>query len=215
MVPPLRSRSNLRNTYNLLAPLYDPFVPLISRDARRLGETWLQLEGGETLLDVGTGTGRSLRRLADALPDGWSEGIDGSPAMLAQARTRMRDCSHRRFGLRIECATHLPYPKNTFDALFCSYMIDVVSKRDRGTILSEMRRVLRPHGRAVFVYLSYPQRPVERLWASLFHRCPLLFGGARPVHLHPSLQAVGYRIQRHASLVQTGVRSTVTVVTLK
>lgn len=215
MGSPLRSRSNLRTAYNLLAPLYASFVPVVSRAARRLGETWLQLEDGEVLLDVGTGTGRSLWRLAAARPNGWSEGLDSSPAMLARARTRMRDCPHRRYGLRIGCALHLPYPRNTFDALFCSYMMDVVSERDRSPILSELRRVLRPSGRAVFVYLSRPRRPVEHLWACLFHRFSLLFGGARPVHLRPSLQAGGYRIQRHSTLAQTGVRSSVTVATLK
>lgn len=210
----VRSTSNLRVAYNRLAPLYDLIVPAISREPRRLGESWLRPKNGETLLEIGVGTGRSFRRLAAASPDGWSEGIDVSSAMLARARERMRHAQHRRFGLRRTCAQTLPYPPNTFEALFCSYMVDVVSTVDRDRILREIRRVLHPRGRAVFVYLSAPQQPLESLWASICRRAPVLVGGARPIDLHSPLVRLGFRIQNHTSRAQAGLRSSITMVTL-
>lgn len=207
----LRSRAALRVTYSTLAPLYDWVVPWISSAARALGRTWLDVNNGQHLLDVGTGTGLALRPLADANPHGWSEGIDASPAMLTRARHRMRGCAHRRYGLRQAPATDLPYDDDTFDRLFSSYLLDLLPRSDRHSTLLEMRRVLRPQGRLVLVYLVPPQHPQERVWTHLARLFPPLLGGSRPIPLRSSLEAAGLCELRHATRVQSGLRSGILV----
>jgi trans-aconitate 2-methyltransferase len=49
----------------------------------------LQLEGNETVLDAGCGSGRVTRLLLDRLPEGRVIGVDGSPAMIEQARANL------------------------------------------------------------------------------------------------------------------------------
>ncbi len=58
----------------------------------------LDLRGDETVLDAGCGTGRVTEALLDRVPGGRVIGVDGSPSMIEQARTRLGD----RAELRVE-----------------------------------------------------------------------------------------------------------------
>jgi trans-aconitate 2-methyltransferase len=49
----------------------------------------LELRGDETVLDAGCGTGRVTAVLAQRLPRGRVIAVDGSPAMVAEARKRL------------------------------------------------------------------------------------------------------------------------------
>ncbi|MBB4663568.1 class I SAM-dependent methyltransferase [Conexibacter arvalis] len=49
----------------------------------------LELDGGETVLDLGCGTGRITRALLERLPDGRVIAVDGSAAMVAAARENL------------------------------------------------------------------------------------------------------------------------------
>jgi trans-aconitate 2-methyltransferase len=57
----------------------------------------LELAGDERVLDAGCGSGRVTELLADRLPRGRVVALDGSPAMLDEARRRLE-----RFGDRVE-----------------------------------------------------------------------------------------------------------------
>ena len=204
---PLRTPTALRRIYRGLAPFYDHMVPLVSSRPRRTGCEWVQVQDGEQVLDVGTGTGLALRRLVAANPSGWTEGLDASPAMLTHARRRLRTCPHRRYGLRVGDATALPSPDDTFDAVFSSYVVDVLQEPALPAALAELRRVLRPEGRLVLVYLTPPRTLPERLWATIARHCPLLLGGDRPVALRTRLRDVDFSVEAHTTFTQLGLRS--------
>jgi len=203
----LRTRTALRRVYRGLAPIYDRLVPLVSSRAREKGRMWLRVREGEQVLDVGTGTGLALRALVAANPSGWTEGLDASAAMLAHARRRLQNSPHRRYGLRIGNATDLPYPTGTFDAVFSSYAVDVLPETALPTALAEIRRVLRPEGRLVLVYLAPPQSLAEHLWAAIAQHCPLLLGGDRPVDLPALLPDHGFALHAQTTCTQRGLRS--------
>ena len=50
----------------------------------------LELEGGETVMDAGCGTGRVTRALIERLPEGRVIAVDVSPAMVEKARDALR-----------------------------------------------------------------------------------------------------------------------------
>jgi demethylmenaquinone methyltransferase/2-methoxy-6-polyprenyl-1,4-benzoquinol methylase len=190
-----------------LAPWYDRLVPIVSSRARSVGHAWLAVQDGERVLDVGTGTGLGLAPLVRANSRGWTVGVDLTSAMLRRARARLARGPHDRYALRRARAEALPYAANTFDAVFSSYLIDVLPRAHIRPALAEMRRVLRPGGRLTLVHLAPPVRPAERLWARLAHHAPRLLGGARPVDVRPALRRVGFSVQRTTSCSQLGLRS--------
>jgi ubiquinone/menaquinone biosynthesis C-methylase UbiE len=207
---PLRTPRTLRRTYRRIAPLYDHLVPFVSGQARSLGQSWLAVQDGERILDAGTGTGLALRPLVVATPTGWVEGVDLSRPMLHRARRRMSNCPHSQYRLRHADVTALPYPDDAFHAVFASYLLDVLAAPQIRPALRELRRVLRPSGRLVLVYLTAPQRLIEKLWTALARTLPPLAGGARPVALQRPLRECGFEIEAHTTRTQAGLRSAVT-----
>ncbi len=93
------------------------------------------------ILDVGCGTGANLEMLSEF---GQAEGVDVSPEALTFCRQRGLE------RVRLGTAEDLPYPDQSFDLVTG---LDVVEHLDDDVAgLKEMKRVLRPGGRAlVFV----------------------------------------------------------------
>jgi LmbE family N-acetylglucosaminyl deacetylase len=104
----------------------------------------LSLRSGQRLLDVGCGLGDAALALSIDLGDhGEIVGIDGSEAMLAEARVRAADATCRvRF--TVGDAGALDEPDASFDAVRSERMLQWVS--DPARAVAEMARVLRPGG---------------------------------------------------------------------
>ena len=106
----------------------------------------LAAQPGERVLDVGSGPGFLVASLADAVgPGGAVHGLDQSASMNTVARDLLAD----RPWATIDTgdASELPYPGRTFDAAVSTQVYEYVA--DVATALAELRRVLRPGGRAL------------------------------------------------------------------
>jgi demethylmenaquinone methyltransferase/2-methoxy-6-polyprenyl-1,4-benzoquinol methylase len=76
-----RRYDRIARTYSLLEPLYLIFPP-----ARRRAVAALGLKAGDTVLEIGAGSGRNFPYLVEAVgPSGTVIGVDASPGMLAEA----------------------------------------------------------------------------------------------------------------------------------
>ena len=77
-----RRYDSIARVYAALEPLYLIFPP-----ARRRAVAALGLKPGDTVLEIGAGSGRNFPYLVDAVgPTGTIIGVDASPGMLAEAR---------------------------------------------------------------------------------------------------------------------------------
>jgi ubiquinone/menaquinone biosynthesis C-methylase UbiE len=127
-------------------PLYDPFVKLFGGDAVR--QTLLDqaaLQAGQRVLDVGCGTGTLATQIKRLRRDVEVVGLDPDPKALARARTKAARASviiqfDQGFG------DQLPYSEASFDCVFSSFMFHHLPAAEKGTMLREVRRVLKSGG---------------------------------------------------------------------
>ncbi|TAK34102.1 MAG: class I SAM-dependent methyltransferase [Chloroflexota bacterium] len=127
--------------YDRFATIYDlAMAPMewmgLSRWRRRL---WGYARGPR-ILEVGVGTGKNLPYYP---PCGSVTAVDISPAMLKQARLKVR-----RLGITVDLQVvdvqRLPFPDQTFDAILASFVFCSVADPIQG--LHELGRVTKPDG---------------------------------------------------------------------
>ncbi len=110
-----------------------------------------RLEPGQSVLDIGCGTG-SLAIVAKRWvgPSGTVQGIDASPEMIARARRKAS-----KAGVDVPFTTGvveaLPFPDGHFDAVLSTLMLHHLPREARQQCAHEMRRVLKPGGRVLAV----------------------------------------------------------------
>lgn len=141
------------------------------------------LHEGTTVLDLGAGTGdlsfaaaaRGARVLA----------IDLSPGMLAVLGRRATAAQRSRVVPVVGNGEQLPLPDASVDRIVSGFTVRNVGDLPRA--FAELRRVLKPGGRAVVLELSHPPSPAfARLYSFYFDRiAPLiaaLLGGDREAY---------------------------------
>jgi SAM-dependent methyltransferase len=158
-------------------PDYLPFL------VRHLG-----VHPGMTVVDVGCGTGVYTRILASRLHDeGRAIGVDVHPAVVEHAHAMTQA---EGWGNTVEYmvgdATALPLPDASADVVFCNSLLWLLP--DPAAALRDMRRVLRPGGRALaaepdggLVHSFDPHRPrlseLEQRFQACYARGCLLLDG--------------------------------------
>lgn len=165
--------------FDRIAPRYDLLNRLLSLGTdlswRRRALDRARLGEGERALDVGTGTGDfALALLARAHRSATVTGVDVSPGMLNVAERRAAKAGlGARYERLIASVESLPFVDGAFDVAVAGFVIRNVGDIPRG--LREMRRVLRPGGRAVILDLHTPRNPtVRRLYRSYSFLSPRL-----------------------------------------
>lgn len=127
--------------------LYDPAVRLTMPESR-LRQLLLEqanVRNGDTVLDVGSGTGSLLMMLAERGLRAHLVGVDGDLEMLHLAQdkaSRSRATPAWTAGL----AFCLPFRSGAFDRVLTTLVLHHLSTHNKHRALSEIFRVLRPGG---------------------------------------------------------------------
>lgn len=129
-----------RARYRLYAPVHDWGAKPLERGRKRAVER-LDLEAGERVLIVGSGTGMDM----EYVPDGVDvTAVDVTPAMVRRTEARAE-----RLGFdvdaRVADARSLPFDDDAFDAVLLHLVLSVVPDPD--DVAAEAARLLDPGGR--------------------------------------------------------------------
>jgi SAM-dependent methyltransferase len=114
---------------------------------------------GESVLDIGCGTGTTVLRLAEAVgPGGTVLGVDISEQQLALARRRLQAAGVPQAQVVLDDAATRDFPPATFDLAFTRF--GVMFFADPVAAFSNIRRAMKPGGRlALAVFRPGPENP--------------------------------------------------------
>ncbi len=166
-IAPLSSldTASIQEAYRRWAGVYDTAFGLISAAARRRALAVVNQMPGQSVLEVGVGTGLALPHYN---ADKRVTGIDLSTDMLNQARRRVARLGlHTVQALQEMDAEATEFPDASFDTAVAMFVASVVPNPRR--LLAEMRRVVKPGGNILFVnHFAAPRGPrwwIERAMA--------------------------------------------------
>lgn len=116
------------------------------------------------MLDLGTGTGRMLERIAPLF--GRAVGVDASHAMLAVARANLEQAGLARVELRQGDIHALPFPRGSFDLVVIHQVLHFLD--EPGRALREAAAMLAPGGQLIVV--DFAPHEMEFLRSEHAHR---------------------------------------------
>lgn len=144
----------------------------------------------DSLLDLGTGTGRILELFGSEISRG--VGIDLNPEMLQFARANLDKAGLKNCSVRQGDLYNLPFPRDSFDAIVMHQVLHYLD--DGARALREAARVLRASGRLVVV--DFAPHQLEFLRDEHAHRRL----GFAPDTVEEWLKEAGLEFDRHRAL---------------
>jgi ubiquinone/menaquinone biosynthesis C-methylase UbiE len=152
--------------HDLMTPLYDPLLRWVMREGRfkhRLVEQ-AGVRGGQSVLDLGCGTGTLAVMVKLAQPEAEMVGLDGDANVLRIARAKA-DRAGVNLLLHLGMAYEIPYQDGYFDRVLSSLMLHHLTAGDKQRTLAEAFRVLRSGGELHVVDFGPPRTFYSRLAA--------------------------------------------------
>ena len=157
-----------------------------ARALRQKTVSLARVQPGETVLDVGCGTGTLAidvaRRVGRA---GHVAGVDPGSQQIARARAKA-DRRNVSIDFQIGVIEHLPFPDQTFDVVFSTLMMHHLPAPLKRQGLAEIARVLKPGGRLVIADFTHKKERQGR--AARFHA-----GGSRIHDLTTIVAEAGFQ----------------------
>jgi len=155
--------------FDLLTPLYDPILRFLLREhelKQRLVDQ-AAIRPGDTVLDVGCGTGTLAILVKRSTPQARVVGLDGDPKVLAIAREKIA-----RAGLDVELVEGMAYapplPPASFDRVLSTLVLHHLTREEKRATLAGIRTLLRPGGDLHVADFGPPEGFYARAVSSLF-----------------------------------------------
>ena len=152
-----------RQVYDLVSGIYPLSTMLYHSKAHREALSLASIRDGMRVLEVATGSGEMLKRIASVNPNGLICGIDLSPNMAARTQRIARERAPRAHCQAVD-ARSMPFRDNAFDAVVCCYLFELLSVDGIVSTLAEIHRVLRPRGRFSLVLIGDTTRGFNALY---------------------------------------------------
>ncbi len=162
------------------------------------------VQPGQTVLDIGCGTGTLTLQIEHCHPDAKVYGLDIDPRVLAIAHDKSKQTKTTVTWTQGQCSA-LPYSHDSFDHVFASLLLHHLTRLEKQAMLLEALRVLKPGGQLHIADFGPPQdlamsliswgiRWFEEIYDHILGRIPLYIvsaGFQSPVTLSNHRTIVG------------------------
>jgi len=193
-----RTKEEAKRFYDRISRYYDYLTGAFERKYAEMALERLSIGEGETVLEIGFGTGHCLKRIAESIGQtGKVYGIDISSGMMERAKKRLEKAGlAERAKLHCGDAASLPFDDNTFDAAFMSFTLELFDTPEIPKVLEQIKSVLKPGGRLGVVSMSKEngESIFLRLYEWTHHKWPK-YVDCRPIYVEQSLREAGYKIK--------------------
>ena len=194
----LRTKEEAKRSYDRISRYYDYLTGLFERKYAVMSLEHLAVSEGETVLEIGFGTGHCLKWIAESVgPKGETYGIDLSTGMMKIAKKRLEKAGiENRVKLFYGDAASLPFDNSTFDAVFLSFTLELFDTPEIPRVLEQIKRVLKPEGRLVVVSMSKEngESIFLRLYEWIHNKWPK-YVDCRPIYVEQSIREAGYLVK--------------------
>jgi ubiquinone/menaquinone biosynthesis C-methylase UbiE len=201
-----------RRVYDRVAAVYPASTFFFHSRAHRCALTDSGIRDGMRVLEVATGSGEMFRRLVKANLTGETVGLDLSPRMAAHTQRRVR---YAFPGASTQCqavdARYMPFRDETFDALVCCYLLELLSTDDIARTIGEFRRVLRCRATLTLVLIGQNVDVFNRLYRVLGRVAPAFWGRQVEERVPELIEENDFRITSDRQVRQSGYPSRVLV----
>jgi phosphatidylethanolamine/phosphatidyl-N-methylethanolamine N-methyltransferase len=159
----------VKKIYDFYSDFYDFVFAWILSPNLKYAMSLHQFKEGQHILEVGIGTGISLKNYP---PFCKITGVDISSGMLKKAEERARKLKLKNIELKVMDGTKLEFPDRSFDYVIAAFVVSVCHQPEK--MLDEMIRVLKDNGRIIIVnhFASeiMPINAIEKLMNPLTER---------------------------------------------
>lgn len=192
-----RTKAQAKRNYDKISRFYDCFAGGFESHYRNIGLEYLNIKGGETVLEIGFGTGHCLMQIAKSVgKEGMVYGVEISSGMMEMTKKRLKKAGLLdRVDLYCGDATKMPYNEHKFDAVFMSFTLELFDTPEIPVILNEIKRVLKHDGRLGIVSMSRKEgtSTIFKLYEWAHKKFPN-YADCRPIYVEQSLRETGFNI---------------------
>jgi demethylmenaquinone methyltransferase/2-methoxy-6-polyprenyl-1,4-benzoquinol methylase len=188
--------------YDRISHAYDLIADGGEHEARERGLKLLDVQPGESVLEIGYGTGHSLVQLAKSVgPSGRVTGIDISSGMRDEAQKRIAESGvENEVELLVGAVPPLPMASDLFDVVAMSFTLELFPRDTVPSVLSECRRVLKPGGRLGVVSMATvedgeDESLLERTYIWMHHHFPHIVD-CQPIPLEKKITEAGFILEK-------------------
>lgn len=152
------SHKEIQEMFDRIAPVYDSLNDWLSLGLHRVWKLmavkWTNAKAESIALDLCCGSGDLTFLLRQQVNRGKVIGIDFSPQLLNIARIKAENKGYEDIEWIEGDVLNLPFTDNTFDCITMGYGLRNV--KDIPTCLKEIKRVLKPNGKAAILDFHQP-----------------------------------------------------------